>query len=319
MLNATQLPRILPELPQQTASSGVPDRSPQQEQAPQNTQAPVQQDSLEISSQNFYNLKFDFYYERVQTSSRKAVFLDDESARSLSQELYQKVTARYSLDLSVLGQLADVSGRSAAIDQQTYERFVQAAQGLADFSEESLVQFSTVVDELFNAVESAFALGPDALDGFAGVIKDSVKSFFGEIRSITDSFSANVEADRELFQNRLQQLLEPEKKADGPFAELKQLLDEAGVPERLQKDILKLVTVISDYLQKQDDRQQPVLDLKPFVERFAAEAPAFREEDEPGDEVQHPEPPPAFAVYESSSLQESVSVSVQQTRLDLAA
>ncbi len=320
MVNATQLSPLPADLSTQNPGTERPERADAgQERSAQRISEPAQQDTVELNAQNLYNLKFDFYYERVQSTSRKAVFLQDDSARTLSQELYQKVSARYSLDLSFLGQLADASGRSAAIDQETYEKFVRAAQGLADFSQESLGEFTRVVDDLFNAVESAFSLSSDALDGFAGVIKDSVKSFFGDVRSVTDSFAANAEADQALFQNRLQELFRPEEKKDGPFAELKQLLDEAGVPERLQKDIFKLISVISDYLQKQDPRQQPLFDFQKFAEEIAAnETPAVRDEDDPTRETQ-PEQPRALSVYESTSLQESVSISVQQTRLDLAA
>ncbi len=321
MVNATQLSPLPADLKTQNPGTERPERADAgQERGAQRTSEPAQQDTVELNAQNLYNLKFDFYYERVQSTSRKAVFLHDDSARTLSQELYQKVSARYSLDLSFLGQLADASGRSAAIDQETYEKFVQAAQGLADFSQESLSEFTGVVDDLFNAVESAFSLSADALDGFAGVIKDSVKSFFGDVRSVTDSFAATAEADRALFQNRLQELFRPEEKKDNDaFAELKQLLEDAGVPERLQKDIFKLISVISDYLQKQDPRQQPLFDFQKFAEEIAAnEKPAVRDEDDPGGEIQ-PEQPRALSVYESTSIQESTSISVQQTRLDLAA
>ncbi|MDQ7053160.1 MAG: hypothetical protein Q9P14_09800 [candidate division KSB1 bacterium] len=156
----------------------VPEPSPEPRQ-PQ----PAPADQIELTDKQFYQFKFDFFYEKVVQSSREARILEEDRSRTLTQEMYQRVSARFSLDLSFISSLARQTGRAAAIDSDVFESFTEAAQGLANMDEKSFRKFIDAVDELFNSVETALGLSEDGLDGFADIVKSAASGFSRRLKA----------------------------------------------------------------------------------------------------------------------------------------
>lgn len=295
---------------------------------PENSPEPQmkQADTVELSQARSYDLKFDFYYDKVMRASRGATFLDGDRARSVSQELYQRVTGRFSLDLSFVFGLAEKSGRAAAIAEEAYNAFVDAAKGLADFDEESLKTFAGAVDDFFTAAERAMGLAEDDLDPFANSVKSAVKGFFREISTRVEEMKAADEASRRQFRDQLKAFFEPpedEAKQNG-LQPIDRMLRDAGVPEKQRSSLMKLAAqVLKLHQDKGESEAQNLLDkLNEVAKRYIRAQRETGEEKEEGAEPSAVARAPkarAFRLYEYTESAERAQVDVQQRRLDILA
>ncbi|RMD92335.1 MAG: hypothetical protein D6814_17020 [Calditrichaeota bacterium] len=243
----------------------LPENRPQRKPAAQTPDAQNLQDQLAIGSTSSFHLKFEFFYQQVQYASHEATVANGDHVQRVSRELYQRISARFSLDLSFVTRLAQQTGRAAALDPQTLQRFSDAAMGLANMDRGSLDTFLNEVDHLFNAVEDTLGLDNDQLDGFAQTVKDAANHFFEEIRSATESFAAQKTASAQDFRQQLKSMLGPNRQTLGDLEKLRQNLAMAGVSESRQADLLKLANLILKFANRQDGEGATGL-LNPLLE-----------------------------------------------------
>jgi hypothetical protein len=279
--------------------------------------APPANDEADISLANFQNLKFDFFYERVVSTGRQATFLEGDEARSISQDLYQKVTGRLTFDFSILSTLADETGRAANIDEETFKKFVDAASGLADFDDDSLQTFLQTVDELFNAAEKSLGMSADGLDDVAELMKDSVKSFFSDISTATQNLK-NAEKDAASeFANQLQALLHPEEEAsDDDAAAADGKLAQTGISDELRASLKTIGKLLSRLSRATDpERQEALLNrLQRVTDRAMKQAGQTTEDDE-----KVAVEPRALQIEQYSRAVERFTFNMQQSQLSLVA
>jgi hypothetical protein len=283
---------------------------------PPELEKPRRSDEAQISLADFQSLKFEFFYEKVISTSRGATFLQGDEARSISQDLYQKVSGRFSFDFSILSTVAEQTGRAASIDEETFKKFVQAANGLATLNDDSLQKFLGTVDEIFNAAEQALGLSSEGLDDFADLIKDSVKGFFSEINSAVDRMRTFEKSAAKDFSKQLQALLEPPKEKSKILDGVRKQLGEAGVPDRLRSSLMKIAKLLSRLARAEDPEKQEALlnRLQRVTNRALKEVDKMADEEE-GAASQ----PQALYVQQYTETVERFSLNIQQMQLDLAA
>jgi hypothetical protein len=277
---------------------------------------PVENDDAEVSLANFQNLKFDFFYEKVVTIGREATFLQGDEARSISQNLYQKVSGRLSFDFSILSTLAEQTGRAANIDEDTFKKFVEAANGLASFEDDSLNKFLETVDELFNAAEQALGLSSDGLDDFADLLRMSVKEFFTGVTSATESLKKAEKNAAKEFGNQLQALLNPPEENSKLVDGVRNQLAETDVSERLRSSLLTIAKLLSRLSRAKDpERQEALLNRLQRVTDRAIKEAGKQNEDEEDAAAQSQ----ALQVQQYTETVERFSFNIEQSQLSLFA
>lgn len=98
--------------------------------------------------------------------------------------------ANVSLDISFMGQYLGQTNTLNELDPSLLDSFFESVQGLADFEDESLLEFFNATDNLFTALEEEFGSFGGLFDQAGDQIKASVRSFFG---SVQDLLAAEVE------------------------------------------------------------------------------------------------------------------------------
>lgn len=277
---------------------------------------PRENDEAEISLANFQNLKFDFFYEKVVTIGREATFLQGDEARSISQNLYQKVSGKLSFDFSILSTLAEQTGRAARIDEDTFKNFVEAANGLASFEDESLNKFLGTVDELFNAAEQALGLSSDGLDDFAELFRMSMKEFFVQISGAADDMKKAEKKAAKEFGNQLQELLNPPEENSKLVDGVRNQLAEVDVSERLRSSLLTIAKLLSRLSRARDpERQEALLGrLQRVTDRAVKDAGKLSD----GEENAAAQPQ-ALQLQQYSQTVERFSFNIEQSQLSLFA
>ncbi len=293
----------------QTAT--VPEPSPETRQ-PQ----PAPADQIELTDKQFYQFKFDFFYEKVVQSSREARILEEDRSRTLTQDMYQRVSARFSLDLTFISSLARQTGRAAAIDSDVFETFTEAAQGLANMDEKSFRKFISAVDELFNSVETALGLSEDGLDGFADMVKAAASGFFDAVKSASARMEERQELAASDFRKQLRQMLQPEQEDRGLMRDIRRLLRESGLPDDQKKELLRLLRLIIKFARKamKDDNRQFIEQVRSLLDRYEPAA-------KPAEAKPEPKAVPARVVelYERTEVTEQLRVQVQEQSLNMIA
>ncbi len=277
---------------------------------------PEPNDRLELTQTRMYQLKFDFFYEKVVQSSRQATLLEENQSRTLTQNLYQRVSARFSLDLSFISRLAVQTGRAASIDREVFQQFTEAAQGLTQMDEKSFRQFVQSVDTLFNAVETALGLSEDGLDDFAEVVKSAAAGFFEMVKNASQRLDDREKLAAMDFRNQVRRLLEPEPRDRGLMRDIRKLLRESGLPDDQKKELLRLFRLIVKYAKKavQDGNRQ-------FIDRVRELLDRYEKPDAPADTREKPQAVPARLVemYERTEVREQIRVQVQEQSLNVMA
>lgn len=267
-------------------------------------------DTAAISDAKFLNLKFDLFYEKVLTSGGQASFLQGERARSVSYDLYQRVRAKFSFDLTAFARLAHQTGRAGSLDEEVFNRFAEAASQLTDFNPGSLNTFLDQVDEVFNSFEDALGLQRDGLDGFAALIKEGAKGFFQRVTDLVASFRSRETAAQESFQTALRDLLRPPEDKQDDLGKLDTALRSAGVPEQMRASLLKLVRLVSRLDKNAGEERSPLNNtLKALTGKIAAAAPGKGD-----DAVGATKQPVALRVATYRKSVERVRISMMQAR-----
>lgn len=140
--------------------------------------------------------------------------------------------------------LTEQSGRAARIDEDTFKKFVEAANGLASFEDDSLNKFLGTVDELFNAAEKALGLSSDGLDDFADLLRMSVKEFFTGVTTATEGLKKAEKKAAKEFGNQLQELLNPPEENSKLVDGVRNQLAEVDVSERLRSSLLTIAKLL---------------------------------------------------------------------------
>ena len=308
MIDAISLP-----VTARSAQAAVDSENPTPE-ASTSAEASPARDQLQVRRLQAYQFKFNFFYEKVIESSRGARVVEGDQSRSLIQQMYQRVSARFSLDLSFLQTFARQTGRVAALDEATFQEFVRAANNLSRMDQEGLNSFLTAVDTLFDSVESALGLGRTELDDFAEMVKSAARGFMRDVNAaIQELESENQQATRR-FQARLQALLNPRNDDQGFIDELRKRLDELGIRGNEQEQFLRLAALILKFAEKNGDGEEVLNSLKRVLDSF---------NNEPAGEVAAdvPKAVPARVVemYEQTSVREEMRIEVQQQSIELLA
>lgn len=287
-------------------------------QRKEEAEKPQENDDAQVSLANFQNLKFDFFYEKIVSTGREATFLQGDEARSISQNLYQKVTGRLSFDFSILSNLANQTGRAALIDEDTFKKFVEAANGLASFEDDSLNKFLGTVDELFNAAEQALGLSSDGLDGFADLLRMSVKEFFTGVTSATENLKKAEKSAAKEFGNQLHGLLNPPEEDSKLVDGVRNQLAETGVSERLRTSLLTIAKLLSRLSRATDpNRKDALLErLQRVTDRAVKDAGALQNSGENEDVAAQPQ---ALQVQQYTQTVERFSFNFQQSQLSITA
>lgn len=282
-------------------------------------EASGRQDTVDIKQGRYYNLKFDFFYEKVLESSRRASVVQGDAGRELSQDLYQRLEARFSFDLSGLSFLAQQAGRAAGIDEETFTSFIEAAKGLSRFDESGLRTFLSEVDNLFNAVERILGLGADGLDDLAAVIKGGVKNFFGEVKALSQQIDTRDAEATAQFRAGLGNLLQSAREPKSLSEQLDTRLRDAGVSENLRASIMKLAALI-EHLEKRDpDKLATLADkLDNLIDRLSRLAESEVGKPDAGTEKPQEATPKVAAIQEYTRSVERVQIDVTQTMASLA-
>ena len=289
--------------------------------AAKEVEASPQQDEAQISLSAFQSFHFEMFWEKVMQSSRQADFLQGDEARSLSEDLYQKVSASFSFDLSVLSVLADRTGRAAAIDEDVYKNFIDAASNLSSLNAESLQAFLASVDELFNAAEQSLGLASDGLDDVAESMKDSIKGFFSEITAAAQQMKVADKDAATDFGKKLQDLLQPPEQANEGLKGVRRQLQDAGVPDSQQAALMKMAQLMYRLSRAEDPERQQSLMKR--LERLANKVIDNLQQVDPAAASPKDEPQPAvpatLQLQQYTQSMERFSVTFEQSQLNLAA